>query len=510
MKYKILPIIALLAVMVGTIGTASAFNIALAINGTETNPLFLKNGQIVLVDLALTNIRPQDLNGNTAVVTSYVNCAGDPGCVISDINLSIMPGKDIVTITGTPKTIQTNSVRVIMNVPLSRKPGTQYSFFASGTALGNPPEPGLGSLTVELQGSNITGKKCKDLNVDGICGQGEPGLQGWTINLKDENNTIIDTTTTDASGNYKFSGVNGKGLRGTFIVEEVPQAGWTQTGPPSPGTYTVTIDTNDVTGLDFANNNDVPNTSLTKEANPTQSNTTPTTVKYTYKETNTGNVPLTNASVVDDGCSPVVYQSGDSNSNNILDPSETWVFTCDKTYTAPGTYTNTAIAHGFTPQGKDITYPEYPTERASATVIIITEGKPGKSIGWGDLGSSASFDYWIYSKFLPSGTMNFKDKVNKVEIKATKIDSIDTTCNELTCETWPKSGTIKGMADVTENGALIGNFAFTVNVEDKADPSHGQDTFSISVPGYMPSFMPSGYSMGDDVTFGNLKVIKTS
>jgi uncharacterized repeat protein (TIGR01451 family) len=52
------------------------------------------------------------------------------------------------------------------------------------------------------------------------------------------------------------------------------------------------------------------------------------TVAYTFAATNTGDDPLTNVKLVDDKCSPLVLRSGDLNNNQVLDPGETWVYTC--------------------------------------------------------------------------------------------------------------------------------------------------------------------------------------
>lgn len=68
------------------------------------------------------------------------------------------------------------------------------------------------------------------------------------------------------------------------------------------------------------------------------------TVTYTYRVTNPGTVALNSVSVTDNKCAPLSSPSGDSNSNNLLDVSETWVYTCQTTLTA--TTTNTATATG--------------------------------------------------------------------------------------------------------------------------------------------------------------------
>src|SRR5439155_16717892 len=99
-----------------------------------------------------------------------------------------------------------------------------------------------------------------------------------------------------------------------------------------------------------------PSTKLTKTAtNPTTGATVTTvhsgdSVKYVYTDENDGKDPLTNVSVSDDSCSTVtptlkadaVHNIGDANNNSILDPGETWTFSCTKSVTA--TTTNTALA----------------------------------------------------------------------------------------------------------------------------------------------------------------------
>ncbi len=68
-------------------------------------------------------------------------------------------------------------------------------------------------------------------------------------------------------------------------------------------------------------------------------------VTYTYKVTNTGTVPLSNVGLSDDKCSPVTLVGGDVNSNEMLDLTETWTYTCDASLTE--TTTNVATATGY-------------------------------------------------------------------------------------------------------------------------------------------------------------------
>ena len=67
-------------------------------------------------------------------------------------------------------------------------------------------------------------------------------------------------------------------------------------------------------------------------------------VTYTYKVTNPGNIQLSDVSVTDDKVSPVRYVSGDVNADNMLQTSETWIYSSKMNLTT--TTTNTATAKG--------------------------------------------------------------------------------------------------------------------------------------------------------------------
>jgi hypothetical protein len=125
-----------------------------------------------------------------------------------------------------------------------------------------PAPPGTFTVTVTAGTTNsgnqfgnfqlitISGEKFNDLNSDGTQEPGEPGLQGWTIDLLNAAGNVVATTVTDVNGNYSFTGVG----PGTYTVQEELQPGWIQTDPAPPGTYTVTATSGqDVTGLLFGN-----------------------------------------------------------------------------------------------------------------------------------------------------------------------------------------------------------------------------------------------------------------
>jgi protocatechuate 3,4-dioxygenase beta subunit len=81
------------------------------------------------------------------------------------------------------------------------------------------------------QDAAISGTKFEDLDSDGIKDAGEPGLANWVIYIDANGNDALDggetQTTTDASGNWSFTGLT----PGVYSIREVNQAGWTCSAP---------------------------------------------------------------------------------------------------------------------------------------------------------------------------------------------------------------------------------------------------------------------------------------
>ncbi|MDD4161655.1 MAG: SdrD B-like domain-containing protein, partial [Methanothrix sp.] len=122
---------------------------------------------------------------------------------------------------------------------------------------------------------SISGVKYNDINKNSARDAGEPGLEGWTINLEKPAGTVIQTKTTAADGSYSFTGLD----PGTYVITEVQQAGWTQKSPAG-GKHTVTLDasTTSAIGKDFGNfNNNLPpkDPTLTPNKNSPQRAGTP-------------------------------------------------------------------------------------------------------------------------------------------------------------------------------------------------------------------------------------------
>ena len=85
-----------------------------------------------------------------------------------------------------------------------------------------------------------SGTKFHDVNANGVRDAGEPALEGWTINLYQDTETIgsydggpvFKTAATDAAGLYSFADL----VNGNYIVCEALQAGWSQSAPTSAPT----------------------------------------------------------------------------------------------------------------------------------------------------------------------------------------------------------------------------------------------------------------------------------
>ena len=209
----------------------------------------------------------------------------------------------------------------------------------------------------------LQGTKFSDINSDGVKNGADTFVGGVTINLyEDTNNSglldggdvVLQTTVTDANGNYKFYGVK---TAGTYFVDEVNPAGSTQT----TGNYeTVIVSTNAAVGSTIqvdpiGNHYPVPHISIDKafvnitdglDGGNTNGSTTVIDgagdiANYTIKVTNDGEAALTGVTVTDalatSGAVAVLkaggFNSGDTDSDGVLDTGETWNYTATQTAT---------------------------------------------------------------------------------------------------------------------------------------------------------------------------------
>jgi len=105
----------------------------------------------------------------------------------------------------------------------------------------------------------------------------------------------------------------------------------------------------------------LPLINITKIPNPLALPAGAGSVTYTYTVTNIGPVAMRGVWVKDDKCSAVNFVSGDTNSDSLLDLTETWIYRCTKTVSA--TETNVATTHGQA-NGWDV------YDNAQSTVVV--------------------------------------------------------------------------------------------------------------------------------------------
>ena len=109
-------------------------------------------------------------------------------------------------------------------------------------------------------------------------------------------------------------------------------------------------------------------------------------MKYTYVVTNPGDVPLHDVVVIDDNGTPganppqsdddfsPTFVGGDTNGNNLLEPSETWTYTFSTTELPVGTTINTATVSGdFTNAVATVTKTDVDTAQVTVKALPVVE-----------------------------------------------------------------------------------------------------------------------------------------
>ena len=102
------------------------------------------------------------------------------------------------------------------------KDGSEIPFLAQ---VSDTDDAEVTVVPVSLEPATIGDRVWNDVDGDGIQDDGELGIQGVTVNLLDAEGNVVATTVTDANGNYRFV----IGDPGTYVVEFVPNSGWTFT-----------------------------------------------------------------------------------------------------------------------------------------------------------------------------------------------------------------------------------------------------------------------------------------
>jgi protocatechuate 3,4-dioxygenase beta subunit len=176
-----------------------------------------------------------DLNGNGTMDP------GDPPLAGWTINLLDSSGNLVATTTSAA-----DGTYAFNNEPVQAY--TIQEVVQSGwtiTQPTNPPgtytlPPTSGSTTGldfgDFQLVSVSGNVYNDLNGNGQQNTGEPGLQGWTVDVVDAGGNVVASGVSDAKGNYTITGVG----PGSFTLQEVVQSGWIITQPTNPSYYSFT------------------------------------------------------------------------------------------------------------------------------------------------------------------------------------------------------------------------------------------------------------------------------
>ncbi len=120
-----------------------------------------------------------------------------------------------------------------------------------------------------------------------------------------------------------------------------------------------------LTGTDDAAVDALPLVAITKQASVPALDGGGSVV-YTYTVTTPGAEALSAVTVTDDKCAPVAYQGGDADNDRLLEPGESWTFTCAVTLSA--STTNIARVTAQDPTGN------VATAATTATVAVVNPG----------------------------------------------------------------------------------------------------------------------------------------
>ena len=229
---------------------------------------------------------------------------------------------------------------------------------------------------------------------------------------------------------------------------------------------------------------DNPAIAITKTANPTSLPVGGGNVVYTYVITNPGNVPLSNIVLTDDKCSSVTYVSGDDNSNDILEITEIWTYTCGMNITVDTT--NIATVEGEynsqTVQADDdaTVIVETPSQDNPALAITKTANPISLPVGGGNV-------VYTYVVTNPGDVALTDVKLNDDKLGAITFYTGDDNSDDIldTTEIWTYTQSANITANTT-NVATVEGYHNTQKVEATANAS-----VSVSSGGGGVSYHPA-------------------
>ncbi|EAM51570.1 SdrD B-like domain-containing protein [Crocosphaera watsonii WH 8501] len=256
----------------------------------------------------------------------------------------------------------------------------------------------------------------EDTNGNGIQDSGEAGVSGVEVQLQNPDGTPVTdgngdpiTTTTDADGEYAFTGLTPGEYKVTFVAPEgfeftTPNVGDdnavdSDADPDNGMTETVILESGDFNGtLDAGLIRLIPDIDIEKFTNGVDADTPDAaaeiivgdTVTWTYEVTNTGDVPFDESEILvtDDQEGTITDIIDQADGDNTLAPGETWIY--QKTGTAQDLSTATNNVIDFETDGEGNALP-------AGTVIDDEYQNLGLTI------SATKFGAMIFDRANPTG-----------------------------------------------------------------------------------------------------------
>ncbi|MCK6394374.1 SdrD B-like domain-containing protein [Zoogloea sp.] len=185
-------------------------------NGTRDNYVLFEFNQAVVVDKAYLGYVVGDSDAKVWIGT--VNGAFDSHITLSDAVLSSMGFTEVNATTLTSaRWADLNANGFVGNVLIvAAAPGETNDYFKIQNLVVNTPSAFCATDV------SIGDKVWEDTNANGRQDAGEAGIAGVTVKLLNSAGTVLTTTTTDASGNYLFSGLPA----GSYKVQVVTPTGY--------------------------------------------------------------------------------------------------------------------------------------------------------------------------------------------------------------------------------------------------------------------------------------------
>ncbi len=229
-------------------------------------------------------------------------------------------------------------------------------------------------------------------------------------------------------------------------------------------------------------------------------------VTWTYTVTNTGNVDLSNVSVTDDQVANITYISGDVDNDNVLDLTESWIYTAAGTTTA-GDYSNIGTATGqygtLTVTANDPS--NYFGADPSAAINKTTNGGDGLTILEGNAVT------WTYT-VTNTGNVSLSnvsitdDRVANITYVSGDVDNDNVL--DLT-ETWTYTATGTAVAgDYTNIGTVTAPFTDSVGNTETATASDPSNYFGANPGININKITDNGAVQGDGILVQEGSAIK--